>query len=261
MNAPAPPPQTPTRALSPVAEFLAGVGLFGRGLGFWIRSPRLCLLGAVPALISAVLLAGALVALVLLAGDIAGWITPFADDWSKSGRDTFRTIVAIALVGAGGLIEVLVFTALTLAIGDPFYERISAAVEARHGGLPDAAEVSFWRSLADSARFLGVSLLVGVPLFLAGFIPAVGQTVVPVIGALVGGWLLAVELSGTPFARRGKPLAERRAILRRHRPLALGFGVCVFACFLIPLGAVIVMPGAVAGATLLTRRLEGQPYR
>jgi CysZ protein len=48
-------------------------------------------------------------------------------------------------------------------------------------------------------------------------------------------------------------------VLRRHRWLALGFGVAVFLCFLIPLGAVLLMPAAVAGATLLTRRVHGQP--
>jgi CysZ protein len=39
----------------------------------------------------------------------------------------------------------------------------------------------------------------------------------------------------------------------------MGFGVAVFVCFLIPFGAVLVMPAAVAGATLLTRHVHGQP--
>ena len=256
------PPPIPAAGPRPsgVSEFLAGAGLFARGLGFWVRSPKLMLLGAIPALISALVLAAALVALILLAGDIADWTTPFAEDWSDGARDVFRTVVAIAVVGAGGLIGVLAFTALTLAIGDPFYERISDAVERRYGGVPDAVEVPWWRGVRDSLRFLCLSILIGVPLFIAGFIPAVGQTVVPVVGAVIGGWMLAVELSGTPFGRRGLALAERRRVLREHRPLALGFGVCVFACFLVPLGAVIVMPAAVAGATLLTRRVHGQPY-
>jgi CysZ protein len=37
--------------------------------------------------------------------------------------------------------------------------------------------------------------------------------------------------------------------------MAVGFGAAVFACFLIPLGAVIIMPAAVAGATMLARRV------
>jgi CysZ protein len=47
--------------------------------------------------------------------------------------------------------------------------------------------------------------------------------------------------------------------LRAHRPLALGFGVAVFLSFLVPLGAILLMPAAVAGAALLTRRTLGQP--
>ena len=90
-------------------------------------------------------------------------------------------------------------------------------------------------------------------LFAAGFIQVAGQTVVPVIGALTGGWFLALELVGIPFYRRGLRLPERRAALRRRRPLALGFGVAVFCCSLIPLGAVLIMPAAVAGGTLLAR--------
>jgi CysZ protein len=37
--------------------------------------------------------------------------------------------------------------------------------------------------------------------------------------------------------------------------MALGFGAATFVSFLIPLGAIVVMPAAVAGATLLSRRI------
>jgi CysZ protein len=75
----------------------------------------------------------------------------------------------------------------------------------------------------------------------------------------VAGWILAVELTGVPFQRRGQRLRDRRAALRGHRPMALGFGAAVFVCFLIPLGAVLLMPAAVAGGTLLSRRALGLP--
>jgi CysZ protein len=82
---------------------------------------------------------------------------------------------------------------------------------------------------------------------------------VPVIGAAIGGWLLAVELTGVPFQRRGQRLRHRRAVLARNRAQALGFGVAVFCSFLIPLGAILLMPAAIAGATLLSRQVMGQP--
>jgi CysZ protein len=108
-------------------------------------------------------------------------------------------------------------------------------------------------------RLILLSVLVGIPLFLLGFLPVVGQTVIPVLGGAVGGWLLAIELTGVPFQRRGQRLRHRRAVLARHRPLALGFGVAVFCCFLIPLGAILLMPAAIAGATLLSRQVLGHP--
>jgi CysZ protein len=228
-----------------------------------LRNPGMLGLGLLPGLISGVLYLAALAALVAYIGDVSAAVTWFADDWSSVWRDLTRLLAGAALIGLSGLFGVLTFTAVTLLIGDPFYERISGLVERRLGGVPDEVEVSLGRSLArslvDSLRLIGLSVLFGIPLFLAGFIPVIGQTVVPVIGGAVGGWLLAVELTGVPFQRRGQRLRHRRAALRVNRPLALGFGVAVFACFLIPLGAVLVMPAAVVGGTLLARRSLGLP--
>ncbi|RKN39158.1 EI24 domain-containing protein [Micromonospora endolithica] len=256
----APPISAP--ATGAVARFLAGVGLLLRGLGLYLRSPRLMLLGIVPALISGALFVTAFATLAYVVEDLAALVTPFADDWSTTARSLVRVVAGLAFLGLGGLVAVVGFTAVTLVIGDPFYEKISERVEERLGGTPDAVDVPFWpslrRSAADSLKLVGLSVLIGIPLFAAGFIPVLGQTVVPVVGAAVGGWLLALELTGAPFSRRGRRLPDRRASLRTDRPTALGFGVAVFVCFLIPLGAVLVMPAAVAGATLLARRSLGQ---
>ncbi|MFG1952333.1 EI24 domain-containing protein [Micromonospora sp. NPDC048830] len=248
---------------SAVRRFFAGVGLLLRGIGLYVRSPGMMLLGVVPALISGVLFVGAFATLVYFVDDLAALVTPFVDDWSTTARSLVRVVAGLALLGLAALLGVLTFTAVTLAIGDPFYEKISELVDDRYGGTPGEVEVPFWaslrRSVVDSLRLVAISVSIGIPLFVAGFIPVVGQTVVPVIGAAIGGWFLALELAGAPFYRRGMRLPERRALLKADRPTTLGFGVAVFVCFLIPLGAVLVMPAAVAGATLLARRSLGQP--
>jgi CysZ protein len=239
------------------------MSLLGRGLGLVLRAPRLLGLGLLPALIAGLLYAAALSTLIAFLPELSQTVTWFADDWSTGWRDLLRVLAGTALFGAALLLGVLTFTAVTLLMGDPFYERISELVEARYGGVPNEVEIVWWRSLGrslvDSLRLIGISILLGIPLLALGFVPLVGQTVAPVLAGAIGGWLLAVELTGVPFQRRGQRLRDRRRVLRANRPLALGFGVAVFLCFLIPLGAILLMPAAVAGGALLSRRALGQP--
>jgi CysZ protein len=251
------------RQRNPVSEFLTGVGLLFRGIGLVVGTPRLLLLGLVPGLISFVVVLAALGTLFYFLGDVAGAATWFADGWSPAARDLTRAFTQLAIGVGAVVIAVFTFTALTLTIGDPFYEEISKHVDDRLGGGP--VEEVPWRrtlvrNLADSLRLLAFSVVVGLLISCAGFIPFVGQSVVPIAGWIVGGWLLAVEISGVPFNRRGLRLRDRRRLLRANRALALGFGVPVFLIFLIPFVAVLVMPGAVAGATLMTRNVLGQRY-
>jgi CysZ protein len=248
-----------------VREFVTGIGLLGRGFARYRRDPGLLIAGILPALIAAVLVLGALGLLIYFATDIAGAITPFADHWSSEPRGLIHLLAGLSLVGVGGLVAFVTFTSITLAIGDPFYEKIAVRVEDELGGVPNAVQIPWWRSLGqgviESIRLVAASAVVGIPLFFAGFLPIVGQTAVPIIGALVGGWFLAVELVGAPFARRGLRLADRRRVLRQNRPVAVGFGAAVFVCFLVPLGAIVTMPAAVAGGALLSHRVLGPRER
>ena len=196
--------------------------------------------------------------------NVAAFVTPFANGWSPDARNAIRLLASVAIVLASVVLAVLTFTVLTLTIGDPFYEAIAKRVDDRFGGAPDAVEAPWYRTLGrnlvDSVRLLAVTALFSVALFVAGFVPVAGQTVVPVLEAVVGGWFLAVEVTGIPFNRRAFRLRDRRRLLAANRALALGFGLPVFLLLLVPFAALFVMPGAVAGATLLTRRVLGQPY-
>lgn len=255
-----PPRPTPTGALS---GFLRGAGLLARGLGLYARSPRLLILGLIPVVITAIVFTALIIVLLIFLGDLAAAATWFADDWSDTGQTVVQVIAGIAILGLAVLLSIVTFTATALTLGEPLYERISDQVEQWCGGMTGEVEIGFWRgfrqSLADSARVVAITASLGIVLFAAGFLPAVGQTVVPVLGAAVGGWFLALELVGIPYNRRGLRLRDRRQGLRGHRPTALGFGMAVFLCFLIPGGAVLMMPAAVAGGTLLARQTLGLP--
>lgn len=239
-------------------EFFSGVGVLGRGLALWASAPRLMLLGAIPALIVGVVYLAGIIALLVALPPLSDALTPFADDWDPVWRTAVRIAAGAALVGLAVLIVVFTYTAITLLVGDPFYERIRFHVEEREGGAPpDEAAGGFWgqlgRGLVTTLRMLVLTAAVGLLLFAGGFIPVVGQTVVPVVAALFGGWVLAIELTGYAFDARALRLRDRRRMLGVRRARTLGFGVTVYLLFLLPLGAVFVMPAAAAGATLLAR--------
>jgi len=244
-------------------DFVTGIGLLGKGLAMYARSPGLLVLGMLPAFVAFLLLFAGFVAVLYFIGPESRTVTWFASDWPSAARDAMRVLAGIAIVVAFVFLSIVCYTALALAIGDPFYEKISERVELHYGDSGDTVNLPWWkgliRSVSEAIRLVAFSVGVGILVFLLGLIPAVGPVAAAVIGGAIGGWALAVELTGIPFARRGVHLRERRQILRQHRWLALGFGVAVFVCFLVPLGAVLVMPAAIAGATLLTRHLHGQP--
>ncbi|WP_410652421.1 EI24 domain-containing protein [Amycolatopsis sp. cmx-4-54] len=238
-------------------DFFKGFRMFGQGLGILLRSPRLLLIGALPALLTTLLLIGGIVALAFWIDDLSLLLTPFADDWSPGWQTTIRVAAGVAVFGAALAIAMIGFTAITLAVGGPFYEHIAEKVEDDLGGVPGAVDLSWWRllvlGLKDGLALVLRSLLFTIPLLIAGFIPVVGQTVVPVLLALVTAWFLALELIAVPFYRRGMGLKQRRPLLRRHRALALGLGLPVSLLCLIPFAALIVMPVGFVGGVLVAR--------
>jgi CysZ protein len=241
----------------PVTDFFAGVGYLARGLGWVARRPGRWLFGLIPALLVLVVYVAALAVLGAYDAELARALSPFADHWSSGLRDAVRIVIGILLYGAAVMIAIVTFAGVVLALGAPFYESISGRVEESAGGLPAEAQVPLLRQvahgIADAVIVGTMTALIAVVFFCLGFLPAVGQTVVPVLAACFSGYFLTFEMTSIAFERRGVNRRQRFAVMRRNRALAVGFGVAVFVVFLIPLGAVLAMPGAVAGGTLLAR--------
>ena len=233
--------------------FRQGAAFLLRGLRLWRERPRLMLLGIVPAVIVGVLLAGAFVALVVYADDLISWATPFADGWSETIRSVFRGLLWLLVVAGAGMLAIVTFTGLTLAVGDPFYEKIWKEVELSLGGTVPDRGVGWLRGIADGLVLVVMGIVTAVMVFAIGLLPLVGAVVGFALGLVLSGRLLAGELVSRPLEARGLDRAQRAALMRQHRGAMLGFGVCVQACFLVPLGGIAVMPAAVAGATYLAR--------
>ncbi|MGH3097697.1 MAG: EI24 domain-containing protein [Streptosporangiales bacterium] len=236
-----------------------GVRFLVRGIGFVARRPRLWLLGLLPALVTFAGLVALLTLLGVFVADIAAWATPFADGWSDWARDLTRVVLAVAVMVGAAFVALLLFVSLTLLVGQPFYERISRAVDAEFGDAPVEPEepwhAAVRRAIVETLATLARTVPAAVLVFAVGLIPAVGQIAGPVLAALIGGRFLTLELLAPAMERRGRYLPERRAFARRHRGEVYGFGVPAFVAFIVPLLAVVLMPGAVAGATMLVREM------
>ena len=243
-----------------VREALVGARQVWQGVRTWGTSPRLMLLGLIPgAVTAAVFGTGAVVLVTQVAriGDAIATATVGADGWL---HDAVQVVSMLAVLGAAAVIGVYTFTAFTLLIGQPFFERLSREVDLRAGVHGVEPEESAWRGMArgvgEALRLALLTVPLALGLFLVGLIPGVGGPVALALGAAFGGWFLALELTAYPLARRDVlALQRRRAVLRAHRARVVGFGAAVFLLFLIPLGALVFMPAAVAGATHLVQGL------
>ena len=231
-------------------EFFEGARMLARGLGQWRRTPGAMALGLIPGAVVGLVFGGALVAWGFALPDLVDAWTPFADDWSPAWAGLLRTAIGVASFGAAVLLVIVSFTAVTLVIGEPFYDRIWRATERSAIGTVPDTDYGFWRAVGDSVRLILRGILAAVAAWAVGLIPLVGGPLGFVTGVTLTGWLLADELTSRALSARGLDRRARRAIISANRARALGFGVATQLCFLVPLGAVAVMPAAVAGSTL-----------
>ena len=123
------------------------------------------------------------------------------------------------MLGASLVLVAVSFTAVTLLVGEPFYERIWKAVESDVGDSDIDSDYRLWRSVWDGlvlfARGVGVALLAA----LLGLIPVVGGVFGAVFAVLFTGWLLADELTSRALTARGMgPCRTAQAHATAPRP-------------------------------------------
>ncbi len=240
-------------------EVAGGFGSLWTGFGFWRHHVGTMLFGLLPAALAGIVLFGALAALLVFIDPVASALTPFAATWDDGWRTALRVVVGTALVITSGVLAVRVYTALALTIGGPVYERIGTIVDESYGEVRRAGTPGFWRSLRDMSGIVARSVLGAAGIFLIGLVPVVGPVASTVVGVLFTATVISREFTLQAMQVRGLDAAARRALHRRHRWRRLGFGLAVQLCYLVPLGAVLSMPAAVAGGTHLARRMLGEP--
>ncbi len=105
------------------------------------------------------------------------------------------------------------------------------------------------RILAREWRKLVYVLPKAIGLFLLLLIPALGQTVGPILWFVFTAWILAIQYCDYPFDNHKVTFNDMRYSLKQKQGKAYGFGMLVSVFTTIPVLNLIVMPVAVCGAT------------
>ncbi|WP_313026372.1 sulfate transporter CysZ [Pseudomonas lopnurensis] len=158
------------------------------------------------------------------------------------------------------------FTLLANIIAAPFNGFLAEKVEVVVRGGDASPPFSWAELLAMLPRTIGRELRKlayfaprALALLVLSFIPVMNLAAAP-LWLLFGVWMMAVQYIDYPADNNKMSWAEMMAWLRQRRWQSLSFGAVTYAALLVPVLNLLIMPAAVAAATLFWVR-EGGPNR
>jgi CysZ protein len=146
------------------------------------------------------------------------------------------------------------FTPIANIVAAPFNAIMAEKIEEQLTGDDINSGVSLSTLIIDSIKSqfgkLVYILLWSAGLFLFSLIPLI-NLIAPALWVIFGAWLLTLEYMDYPMGNHDLSFAQQKQQVKSRRGLALGFGGSVMVMTSIPLINFLVMPMAVAGATVM----------
>ena len=240
------------------APVLSGPQYLREGLKL-VLSPGLRLFVLLPLLINLVLFVG----LIYFAGHQFNlWVEalmPSLPSWLSFLNYVLWPLFVVLVA----LMVFFTFTMLANIIAAPFNGFLSEKVEAVVRGVDNSPPFSWAelaamvpRTLARELRKLGYFLPRAIALLILSFIPVLNLIAAP-LWLLFGIWMMAIQYIDYPADNHKLGWNEMLAWLREKRWQSMSFGGIVYLVLLIPVVNILMMPAAVAGATLFWVRERG----
>ncbi|OOF52825.1 sulfate transporter CysZ [Rodentibacter trehalosifermentans] len=233
-------------------EIKAGFHYFVMGWHF-ITQKGLRRFVLMPILLNVVLLSGLFWLFISQISTMIDWLMSFVPDWLG-----FLSVILLVLsVGMILLLFYFTFTTLSGFIAAPFNGLLSEKLEKMLTGEPinDDGWLDMMkdvpRMLHREWQKLWYSLPKIIGLFLLGFIPVVGQTIVPVLTFLFTAWMMAIQYCDYPFDNHKISFNVMKNALGEQRSQSLTFGGLVTCCTFLPIVNLVIIPVAVCGATVM----------
>lgn len=240
---------------SPVAQ---GFSYFREALPLLLR-PGLRLFVILPLLVNLLVFGGLIVFALQLFNDTLAHLMGSVPDW-LSWLDWLLWPLFVVLM----LLTVFfTFSLLANLIAAPFNGFLAEKIEVVLRGRDDFPPFSLQelaamvpRTVGRELRKLAYFLPRAIPLLLLTFIPLINLIAIP-LWLLFGVWMLAIQYVDYPADNNKLSWPDMLAWLREKRWQSLGFGGTVYLALLVPFANILVMPAAVAGATLFWVREGG----
>ncbi len=240
------------------APVLTGPQYLGQGLKL-ILSPGLRLFVLLPLTINLLLFIG----LIFLAmQQFSGWVDTFMPTlptWLSFLEYVLWPLFVVLVL----LMVFFTFTLLANIIAAPFNGFLAEKVEVVVRGQDDfppfsGAELMAMvpRTLGREMRKLSYFLPRAIALLILSFIPVLNILAAP-LWLVFGVWMMAVQYIDYPADNNKMSWDDMLAWLREKRWQSLSFGGITYLALLVPGLNIVMMPAAVAGATLFWVRERG----
>jgi len=147
------------------------------------------------------------------------------------------------------------FSIIANLIAAPFNSFLAFAIETKLTGTPPPnSGLGLWAeialSLKNALRNLAYAIMWAIPVIIVSFIPVI-NILTPFLWLIYGSWMMSLQYLDYPMGNYSMSFKNIRANLAEKRILTLGFGGITTAATMIPIVNFLVMPTAVAGATIL----------
>jgi CysZ protein len=241
------------------APVLSGPQYLKEGLKL-VLSPGLRLFVILPLLINLIVFTGLI---VLAVQQFSGWVEAFMPSL-PSWLSFLEYLIWPLFVALVLLMVFFTFTLLATIIAAPFNGFLAEKVEVVVRGQDDFPPFSWGelaamvpRTMSREMRKLGYFLPRAIGLLILSFIPVVNIIAAP-LWLLFGVWMMAIQYIDYPADNNKMSWQDMLAWLRSNRWQSMSFGGITYLALLVPGLNVLMMPAAVAGATVFWVRERSQ---
>ncbi|MDH5257944.1 MAG: sulfate transporter CysZ [Gammaproteobacteria bacterium] len=218
-----------------------------------IKQPGVRQFAIIPLIINTLIFAG-------LGIFMFGWFGDFIDGLMQSlptWLQWLEWLVWPVFAAAFGVLIYFTFAILANFISAPFNGVLSEAVEEKMTGETKSDDSPWHQAITqaptairEEIRKLVYSITRSLPFLILLLIPGI-NFIASALWILFGAWMLAIQYADYPLANNGVEFNDQRKLLKEKRLLVVGFGGTVMVCMMVPILNFIVLPCAVAGATLM----------